>query len=82
MQAAAGQMNPINYSNGHKRLKDTDPVAYADLVTSMCDLRAAVCIFAGVPVEDIDRDGYNLSKPGARARMEASRQAKFSRLNA
>lgn len=58
MQRTANAMHPIDYTRGHPRLIDTDPVAHADLVTTMCDLRAAVCIAAGVPVELVDRNGY------------------------
>lgn len=47
-------------------LRRRDPVAYWDLRTSMDDLRAALCLATGIPVENISRDGYDLSRPASR----------------
>lgn len=61
MTSIASRMHPAGGA-----LRRTDPVAYADLVTSMCDQRAALCLADGVPVEHIDRDGYDVSRSGPR----------------
>ncbi len=48
---------------GDPGLRHTDPVAAADLRTSMDDARAALCIAQGVPLGDIDpASGHNLSR--------------------
>lgn len=62
MSSISERMHP----NHGRALRHADPVAYADLVTSMCDQRAALCLAIGVPVEHIDRDGYDVSRSGAR----------------
>lgn len=41
-----------------------DPVADADQATKMADLRAAVCISAGVAIDDISPLGYDHSDAG------------------
>lgn len=38
-----------------------DPVGWADVQTSMADARIASCLADGVPTEDIDPCGYDLS---------------------
>jgi hypothetical protein len=43
-----------------------DTARYADLRSSMNDLRAALCIASGVPMEHIDRNGFNVSTAAAR----------------
>jgi len=48
-----------------------DPVADADHATVMADLRAAVCLAAGVAPEDIGPGGYDYSAAGF-ARVRAS----------
>jgi hypothetical protein len=62
MSSIAERMHP----NHGPALRHADPVAYANLVTSMCDQRAALCLAIGVPVENVDRDGYNVSRSGPR----------------
>jgi hypothetical protein len=52
-------------------LRSVDPVTYWDLRTSMDDQRAAFCLALGIPVDNISRDGYDLSRPAARAAYEA-----------
>ena len=44
--------------------RPTDPVALADFLTSVADLRAAVCLEAGVAPEDISPLGYDHSADG------------------
>lgn len=58
MTSLVNKMLPINYATGHAPLRRTDPVAYADAVTSMCDWRAALSLAIGTPVDQIDRNGY------------------------
>jgi hypothetical protein len=41
--------------------RPTDPAALADLMTSIADARAAVCLAAGVAPEFIDVAGYDIS---------------------
>lgn len=48
-----------------------DPVADANHATTMADLRAAVCISAGVAIDDISPLGYDHSDAGY-ARVRAS----------
>lgn len=62
MSGLAEDMHP-NYGPA---LRYTDPVAHADLVTSMCDQRAALCVAIGVPLEHIDRNGYNTARSASR----------------
>jgi hypothetical protein len=51
------------------RKRPADPVERADFETTMADLRAAVCLEAGVAPEFIDSRGYDISdKSYARAR--------------
>lgn len=57
-------------------LRRSDPVAYWDMCASMDDRRAALCLASGIPVENISRDGYDLSKPSAR-RFHADRCASY-----
>src|SRR5699024_9388831 len=52
MSTLASRMHP---NSGP--LRNTDPVAYWDMRTSMDDQRAALCLASGVPVEHITRDG-------------------------
>jgi hypothetical protein len=52
------------------RARPADPVARADFETSVADLRAAVCIEAGVAPEDISPLGYDNSD-AAYARVRA-----------
>jgi hypothetical protein len=66
MSRLASRMSP---DAGQLRL--TDPVTYWDLRASMDDLRAALCLANGIPVDNISRDGYDLSRPAARAAYEA-----------
>lgn len=67
MSSTASQM-----SDEHQRGGNT--VRYADLRTSMNDLRASLCIAIGVPPEHIDRNGYDLSTPEAGEYMAAQRR--------
>lgn len=46
------------------RLRTGDPVTDANQATIMADLRAAVCISAGVAVDDISPLGYDHSDAG------------------
>lgn len=62
MSSIAERMHP-NYGAA---LRHSNPVDYADAVTSMCDQRAALCLAMGVPVEQVSRNGYNLSRSGHR----------------
>lgn len=63
MSTTASQMsNARHYGN---------TVRYSDLRTSMNDLRASLCIAIGVPMEHIDRNGFNVSTPEAREYMAA-----------
>lgn len=68
MSTTASRMSPDG-----RRLRFTDPVAYADLVTTMNDHRAALCLARGVALEHLDRDGFDVSTPTARAYVEAKR---------
>lgn len=54
-------------------LRDRDPVGYWDLMTAMADQRAALWLAHGVPVELVDRSGYDVSTPAVRAALAASR---------
>lgn len=56
MTSLASRMT--GFVSGEGPLSRRDPVAYADLVTSMCDQRVALSIAAGTPLESIDRNGY------------------------
>lgn len=61
MSMLAGRMHP----NFGPALRHSDPIAYADLVASMNDHRAGLCIAYGVSLDDIDRNGF--SAPGVMA---------------
>lgn len=43
-------------------LRSSDPVAYWDLRQSMDTQRAALCLAIGIPVENVSRDGYDVSR--------------------
>lgn len=45
-------------------LRRAEPVTYADLRTSMDDLRAAFCLAIGIPVRHVSRSGYNVGRGG------------------
>lgn len=53
------------------RPRTGDPVADADHQTTMADLRAAICLAAGVSPDDIGPGGYDYS-PAAYASVRAS----------
>lgn len=57
MSALASRMRPDSGP-----LRRSDPVAYWDLRASMDDLRAALVLANGIPVEDVRRDGYDISR--------------------
>jgi hypothetical protein len=61
-------MNAVTHANlrlmAAARLRTGDPVTDADQQTSMADLRAAVCIEAGVAIGDISPLGYDHSDRG------------------
>lgn len=76
MSRTAGKMHPC-YGQA---LRVTDPVTYWDLVASMNDYRAALCLATGVPVENIDRDGYNLTRPEARQYLADKRREYGARM--
>ena len=57
MTSLASRMHPDSGP-----LRRSDPVAYWDLRASMDDLRAALCLANGIPVEDVRRDGYDISR--------------------
>ena len=60
-----------------------DVVQYSDLRTSMDDLRTALCIAIGVPMEHVDRNGFNVSTLAAREYMaERQRQIEARRTGA
>jgi hypothetical protein len=45
------------------------------MLSHLDDLRAAFCLATGVAVENIARDGYDVSTPNVRAYKEAQRQS-------
>lgn len=61
MSSLASRMHPASGP-----LRSSDPVAYWDLRASMDDLRAALCLSNGIPVEHVSRDGYDISRTVAR----------------
>lgn len=68
MSSTASRMHPDEGPLRHR-----DPVAYADLVTTMNDQRAALCLAAGRSPEDLDRNGFQVAGQWARAHVEARR---------
>lgn len=75
MSGLASRMHP---NSGP--LRSSDPVAYWDLRQSMDTQRAALCLAFGIPVENIDREGYDLSRPNSRESMAIGRRAHGARV--
>ncbi|HET9144088.1 hypothetical protein [Actinophytocola sp.] len=61
MSTLASRMHPASGP-----LRSSDPVAYWDLRASMDDQRAALCLANGIPVEQVSRDGYDVSRTARR----------------
>lgn len=74
MSTLASRMHPAGGP-----LRTSDPVAYWDLRTSMDDQRAALCLGAGLTIEQVSRDGYNISQPNARESIRLGRESHGAR---
>jgi hypothetical protein len=68
MSTLASRMHPDSGP-----LRRNNPVLYWDLRASMDDLRAALCIARGVPMDQISRDGYAVITDQARDYLAAKR---------